>query len=144
MFNIVSPKKKTSESLVPQKQQRQVLQPGNSGRSFQGAHQVRHRGVHRGLEIQLGRLGRDGAVEAVDLTGTTRQEVLGTTWGSPEMMGKWGNDGWVYSMEISELKLEIEKSWKIQRSATWQGCCFEVGVCFEWANPSRTSSGFDF
>ena len=79
MFNIVSPPKKTSESLVPPKRQRQVLQPGNS-RPFQGTHQVRHRGVHRGLEIQLGRLGRDGAVEAVDLTGTTRQEVLGTTW----------------------------------------------------------------
>lgn len=87
MFNIVSPKKNHPNLWCPKKKQRQVLQPGIS-RPFQGAHQVRHRGVHRGLEIQLGRLGRDGAVEAVDLTGTTRQEVLGTTWGSPEIMGK--------------------------------------------------------
>lgn len=88
MFNIVSPQKNIWIFGAP-KRQRQVLQPGNS-RRFQGAHQVRHRGVHRGLEIQLGRLGRDGAVEAVDLTGTTRQEVLGTTW---DLQKSWGNDG---------------------------------------------------
>ena len=57
-----------------------ALHPGHrrgfTAAPLQGAHQVRHRGVHRGLEPQLGRLRGHGAVEAVDLTGTTRLEVL--------------------------------------------------------------------
>ena len=64
----------------------ELVTPSHSRLHFQGAHQVRHSGVHRSLELQPGRLSGHGAVEAVDLAGTTRQEVL--VLGSPEMLGK--------------------------------------------------------